>query len=114
MKAKYTSAEELETNIQEYFSSSDAAEKPYTFAGLAHYLGFSTRQSLWEYSKRGDELSLPTKRALLYIEADYEAQLRSGSPTGAIFALKNRGWTDKQEVEHSGKSELNIKVEYVG
>ena len=33
---------------------------------------------------------------------EYEKALQGRSPTGAIFALKNFGWTDKQDVELSG------------
>ena len=33
---------------------------------------------------------------------EYEKALHGRSPTGAIFALKNFGWTDKQDVDLSG------------
>ena len=39
---------------------------------------------------------------------EYEKALHGRSPTGAIFALKNFGWTDKQDVELSGG--VNIKT----
>lgn len=100
-KRKYDTAEQLEKQINLYENDCEAREKPMTFSGLAYALGFSSRQTLWEYSKRKDELSLPIKRAMLRIEQDYEEALRDKSCTGAIFALKNRGWSDKQEVEHT-------------
>ena len=93
-------AEELQILCEEYFGNCIEQEKPVGFAGLAYHLGFSYRQSLNEYADRDDKTSLPIKRAMLYIEADYEAQLRSNSCTGAIFALKNRGWVDKSEQLH--------------
>lgn len=103
MKRKYDTAEQLESAIENYWSWCKYNEKPMTFAGLAYSLGFLSRQSLYEYSKREDGLSLPIKSALLRIEQDYEENLRSASCTGSIFALKNRGWTDKQEIEHTGQ-----------
>lgn len=101
MKRLYTedNIDELNANIERYFQEHETPG----FAGLAYALGFSSRQSLWEYAGREDEISLPIKRAMLYIEADYEKSLRSQHCTGSIFALKNRGWTDKQEIEHSGE-----------
>ena len=114
MKRKYDTAEELQAAIDQYFTNCQEREKNPTFSGLAYALGFLQRQSLNQYADRDDELSIPIKRAGLFIESCYEEQLQSNSCTGAIFALKNRGWSDKQEIEHSGKADLNIKVEYVG
>jgi len=99
---KYKSAKTLQEAIDKYFIECEEKEKPYTFTGLALSLGFLSRQSIWDYSKRKDDLSLPIKRAMLRIESEYEARLSGNSPTGAIFALKNRDWADKKEMEHSG------------
>lgn len=99
MKRKYDTAEQLQFAIDAYLLWCKENEKPMTFAGLAYSLGFLSRQSLYEYSKRTDELSLPIKSALLRIEQDYEENLRAASCTGSIFALKNRGWTDKTELD---------------
>ena len=114
MKKKYTNPDELQEAIDKYFAECHEKEKYPTFSGLAYALGFLQRQSLNQYADKDDDLSIPIKRATLYIESCYEEQLQHNSCTGAIFALKNRGWTDKQEIEHSGKTDLNIKVEYVG
>jgi len=102
MKAKYKTAKALQAKIDEYFTKVLEEERPMTFTGLAYFLGYATRQSVWQLSKREDELSLPIKKALLRIEQAYEERLQGNSPTGAIFALKNRGWSDRQEIEHSG------------
>lgn len=97
---KYETAEELQVKIDEYIDICSDIDnpKPLTYTGLAYHLGFASRQSIWEYSKRTDELSLPIKRAMLRIEQSYEEALHGNSPTGSIFALKNRGWRDKQEI----------------
>ena len=99
----YKTAQELQEKIDEYINAcSEDVEHivPLTYTGLAYHLGFASRQSIWEYSKRTDELSLPIKRAMLRIEQSYEEGLRSNNATGSIFALKNRGWSDKREVEN--------------
>lgn len=107
-KAKYTDVKTLQAKIDSYEQDCIDREKPMSFAGLAYWLGFSERRSLNDYAKKDNELSTPIKRAMLRIEQDYEESLRGGSPTGAIFALKNRGWSDKQEIEHSGEVTQNI------
>jgi len=43
----------------------------------------------------------------MFIENEYEKLLISNNTTGAIFALKNFGWTDKQEHELSGGVTIN-------
>lgn len=76
-----------------------------TWTGLALYLGFESRQSLEDYKSKPGFLT-HIKKALLQIEKIYEERLFSKNPAGPIFALKNFGWRDKQEIdqktEHSG------------
>lgn len=79
------------------------AETP-TLTGLALHLGFESRQSIYDYEKNG-EFSYTIKRARLRIEAFYEQALLSRAAVGAIFALKNFGWSDRQQVDHTSKGE---------
>jgi len=100
-KLLFDSAEELQEKIDSYIELCTDPDnpKPMSYTGLAYHLGFASRQSIWEYSKRKDEFSLPIKRAMLRIEQYYEEGLSGRSPTGSIFALKNRGWEDKTKQE---------------
>jgi len=68
-----------------------------TITGLCYYIGFDSRQSFYDYEKK-DGFTYTIKRARLFIEQEYEEQLQIGNTVGAIFALKNMGWIDKQEV----------------
>lgn len=71
-----------------------------TITGLAIHLGFDSRQSFYDYEKK-PKFSYILKRARLFVENNYEFLLTNGStPTGAIFALKNMGWSDRQELDH--------------
>lgn len=72
-----------------------------TVSELSFHLGFASRQSLYDYEKEG-RFSYIIKRARLRVEINYEQRLQLASPTGAIFALKNMGWSDKTEVAHGG------------
>ena len=79
-----------------------------TITGLALFLGFADRSSLYDYKKR-DKFSYAIKRALTVIEHYHEKGLSEKSPAGHIFALKNRGWKDKTETEITGIGE-GIKI----
>lgn len=81
--------------------------EPATITGLALYLGFNDRQSLYDYQEKG-EFTCIVKKARTLIECEYEKRLAGQSPTGAIFALKNMGWKDKTELQHSGDQESPI------
>ena len=97
---KYTLIQ-LQCLIDGYFNERDESEEPYTITGLAMALDTS-RQSLMRWEKGEHELSDAIKKAKTRVEMCWEERLFSNSPTGAIFWLKNFGWTDKVGVEHSG------------
>lgn len=82
--------------------------EPPTITGMCLFLGFESRQSFHDYQKK-KEFSYAIKKARLQIECEYEKALQtSKNPTGSIFALKNMGWSDKQEIEHTGGTDLRI------
>lgn len=103
---------QLEKKIEEYFkhcpdykvittkSGEEISVPVLTITGLAFYLGFESRQSFYDYEKR-EEFSYIIKRARLQIEKSYEQMLFGQNCTGAIFALKNLGWSDKQTIENN-------------
>lgn len=95
--AVWDDPEAFETEVDKYFNN---PEINHTWTGLAIHLGFESRQSLEDYKKK-EGFSYPIKKALLRIERKYEEAMMK-QPAGAIFALKNFGWKDKQEIEQSG------------
>lgn len=100
----YEDTKSLELKITEYFETGEHL----TITGLALFLGFESRQSLYDYAEK-KEFSYIIKRAKLVVENSYENSLNSTSPTGAIFALKNMGWDDKQQLDHTTKGEsINV------
>jgi len=82
----------------------DREPEPATITGLALYLGFESRQSFYDYEKK-NEFTYYIKRSRLKVEYEYEKRLNSKEATGAIFGLKQMGWADKQEVDHTTKGE---------
>jgi hypothetical protein len=98
----YNDENELQEEILKYFEKcNELSERP-TVTGLALFLGFASKQSLYDYEKN-DKFSYPIKRALTMIECELEKRLENQSVSGIIFALKNMGWTDKVQTEHSGE-----------
>jgi hypothetical protein len=76
----------------------DRDPEPATFAGFAVHLGFSSLQALDAYIEAG-KYNETLKFGHLRVEASYERKLHAQSATGAIFALKNRGWNERSEVK---------------
>lgn len=101
----YANPEALQEKIAEYFFERQCP----TISGLAHYLGFESRQSFYDYEQKED-FTYTIRKIRLFMESIYEERLQGNSPTGAIFWLKNAGWTDKQEIdqktEHSGSIDI--------
>lgn len=95
----YDTPEQFDAKVYEYQDHCKENKEPVTWTGLALFLGFSSRQSIDEYLKY-DGFSDSVKRAKTFVEWNYEKRLAGeGTPTGAIFALKNFGWKDKTETD---------------
>lgn len=101
----YKTPEELATQCEAFFAECEAAGEKPTLTGLAYFLGFGDKSTVYDYRDR-EEFSHPIKRALLRVEMGYEKSLRDNNVAGTIFALKNMGWKDKTETELSGGVEL--------
>lgn len=116
--AAYDDPKAMQEAVDGYIERCRENGDPVTLTGGIIALGLSSKQSLSDYEKK-DGFSGPVKRLRLAVEAEYERRLFGSNPTGAIFALKNMGWSDKTEHEVSGKDggaiETNgtIRVEFV-
>lgn len=110
----FETPEDLQSKIDAYYESCQDKEMPAdedhlegwqyygehpTITGLAYFLGFESRQSFYDYEER-EEFSYTIKRARLRIESNYEQALFGKNQAGPIFALKNFGWKDTQEIKH--------------
>jgi len=100
----WSDPEAFEKKVDEYFET----QPQQTWSGLALYLGFESRKSLHDYGQK-EGFSYPIKKALLRIENMYESNLTKQNTSGPIFALKNFGWKDTQDITHNiPKGVLNL------
>jgi len=96
---KFKTAKAMQMAIDAYFALPGLK----SMGGLTMELGFVDRAALLEYISRGEEFSKTVKAATHRIAHYYEQQAQEKSnPSFQIFALKNFGWSDRQELEHSG------------
>lgn len=97
---RYKSAMDLQTAINSYFDECKVSGQVVTYSGLASHLGVR-RESLYRMKFHNDEFAEVVELATGKIEADYEQRLisgKNGNTVGLIFALKQWGWTDRQEI----------------
>lgn len=110
----YTTPELMQAAIEKYFkedmpiremwSNGVKYNRPVpTISGLSLYLGFCDRHSFYDYEKK-EAFTHTIKKARASITQYYEECSQVGSAPGAIFMLKNFGYSDKTEVD------LNAKV----
>lgn len=110
---KFKSPEELKESIEEYLNETPRDE--WTITGLALALDTS-RKVLLDYENMEENdlysdieeddrafFSNTIKKAKELIENSYEIDLKKSGRTGTIFALKNFGWKDSQQIDHTTK-----------
>ena len=109
---KFKNKKTLQNAIDKYFEECEKTGEAVTVTGLALALD-TTRETLMDYENK-DEYSDTVKRAKLKIENAYEKRLIARGNGGDIFALKQFGWSDKQDIDIGNKNdkafEVNIKV----
>ena len=121
---KFNNAAELDQRIKDYFDScikempvrdkegnlvldkygevvlEERMIHPFTITGLCFALNCEV-ETIKNYSYK-DEFSESIKHAYKLCQNFAEEQMYTAkNPAGAIFALKNYGWSDKQEIDHT-------------
>lgn len=117
----FETAEQFDASADAYFESckptgESDGDIP-TVNGLCLALGM-TRKTLWDYAAKPG-FSDAVEKARARLEMAWERRLAGTACTGAIFWLKNQGWSDKTEqviqakVEHSGAVALEPSEAYL-
>ncbi len=96
---KFKRPEDMQVLIEEYFKN----EPVLTITGLVLNMGLDDRKSFYQYEEK-KAFAHTIKKARTLIEKSKEKMLAGGQQAaGPIFALKNFGWTDKQDINHESK-----------
>jgi hypothetical protein len=96
-KPKFTNPDDFDFLVDMYMEDCKAHDKAMTHVGLALALGFSCRQSLYDYQAK-ELFTDSVKRARAMIEDWTVNKALKSNSAAAIFMLKNMGYTDKQTV----------------
>ena len=97
---KFATPLDLLSKGLEYFEAMKEQQRPHTITGLALWL-HTTRETLMDYQQQDDFFDV-VKRLKLMVENYAEEQaFTARNPAGAIFALKQYGWKDKQEIDNT-------------
>ena len=100
----FSAPDEFEDAANAYFeackpSEGDEGDIP-TVNGLCLALGM-TRKTLWAYAEKPGFCDA-VEKARTRLEMAWERRLAGTACTGAIFWLKNQGWSDRTEQHISG------------
>ena len=95
---KFATPEEFDMMVDLYVAACEEKKEPLTIPGLALFLGFSDKSSLYHYQKR-EAFTDSVKRARTLIEESTVKRSMGSNAAGAIFMLKNMGYSDRQNVQ---------------
>lgn len=113
--AAFKSPEEMQAMIDAYFAVCDENKTPYTIPGLAYFLGFVSRHSIFDYAKR-PRYTNTISRARLKIEIQRNEALvdsEARNVNGMKFDLQNNfGWKESQEIEQTNHFPDGIEIKF--
>ncbi len=122
---KYEDPKEMLKKIGEYLEFEDTLKRPdtyskqgkgiYTIEGCALYLGFASRQQMYDYEKKSPEFSYIINRYRLFL-THWNAQKLywAGTMPGAKFWLTNFGGYTEESTVNQNTVITELKVEQVG
>ncbi len=97
---------EFEERVYDYFEDVEADK--WTFASMYLYIGVS--DSVFKRMAKRPEYKDAAEYAKMKLMDGYEQKLKGGNPTGAIFALKNMGWSDRAEIDMAVDGTMSIEA----
>ena len=120
LNPNYEDAETMSLKIAEYLdwedNQKDKANKGvYTLSGCALYLGFSSRQSLYDYEKRSPSFSYVIERFRTFMTHWNEQKLYwGGTYMGSQFWLRNHGGYSDESTQNLKQTITEVKPEVMG
>lgn len=121
---KYKDPKQMAKKIAEYLDYEDSLKRPdqyskqgkgiYTLEGAALFLGFATRQSMYDYEKVNEEFSYIINRFKLFL-THWNAQKLywAGTMPGSKFWLTNFGGYTEESTQNVNQVVTELKVETI-
>lgn len=107
-REKFKDEEELKERIEMFLEICFAGSLPITYTGAMLVLGLRDKQEL-SYLRHDPKYGTIIKELVGMIENYYETRLSGNNAVGAIFALKNMGWSDATAVTLNDVSPERVK-----
>jgi len=104
--AKWKNPQEILDLAEIYFKNTELKKQSITGLALALH---TNRETLNEYGKKPDGFGDAVKEIKARIEFAYEQRGLERGNAFDIFALKNLGWTDRQEITGENGGALIVK-----
>lgn len=108
---KYSDPEVMKEQIGEYLKFEEKASKgKYTLSGLALFLGFASRQSMYDYEKKSPAFAYILNRFKLFMTHYHEQKIGwVGSYQGSYAWLKNFGGYSEESTVNQNVTEYKTK-----
>ncbi len=107
-RRKFPTPDDLRLAFDKYFE--ETPDEELTLTGLAFVFGSNQTLSDYLTLDKYKEYRPIIKEAKMRIELSYSKALRKSAKVGDIFALKNMGWKDRQELTGRNGTPLPFAV----
>lgn len=115
---EYENTKAMTDKIAEYLNYEDdqhrAGKGVYTVEGCALFLGFASRQSMYDYEQRSPEFSYIVNRFKLFLTHwNVQKLYWGGTYMGSQFWLRNHGGYSDESTQHLKQTITEVKPEVV-
>lgn len=120
MNPDYDSHEKMAQKIADYLDYEDEQKGKenkgvYTISGCALFLGFASRQSMYDYEKKSPLFAYTLDRFRLFMTHWNEQKLYwGGTYMGSQFWLRNHGGYSDESTQHLKQTITEVKPEVMG
>ena len=116
----YETPEEFNTKLAEYLDFEDFMKKQgqgkglYTLEGAALYLGFASRQSMYDYTNRNSEFSYIVNRFRLFLTHwNVQKLYWGGTMPGSKFWLTNNGGYADEVIQQQNQTITHVQPQVI-
>ena len=119
VKPFYDDPDKMAQKIAEYLNYEDDTHRSgkgvYTIEGCALFLGFSTRDAMYDYEKKSTDFAYIINRFRLFLTHwNVQKLYWGGTYMGSQFWLRNHGGYSDESTQHLKQTITEVKPEVMG